>query len=280
MQNMRKARIIFACLFVLGVVVIGSYVAWYKSTYPYGISHCCIILMMGALDQYADDNGGKYPAGQSTSEASLSLLYMSNYVDPGILCGMTVPQKKVMDIVQEGGLLGPDSCGWHYVPGLTQADDPELALLWCKVALGHDGNRTKDGGRQVVFVGRNIEWVSGGKWAAFLEKQKELMSRRSGRALTGNPLVAGFIELPDGSHIEAISGECVMTETHKGPDSSGHGTRSGNGFHRRQLLWYQAPIQNGSVTRTLAFSNLRSAPMTVTFSNGIPDVTNVVFKMR
>jgi len=43
------------------------------------------------------------------------------------------------------------------------------------------------------------------------------------------------------------------------------------------------PLQSkysGYITRTLLFSNLESAPVTIVFTNGIPDKTNLVFKMR
>ena len=34
------------------------------------------------------------------------------------------------------------------------------------------------------------------------------------------------------------------------------------------------------MTRTLSFSNLVSDPVTLTFTDGVPNVTNFVFKMR
>jgi hypothetical protein len=94
---------------------------------------------------------------------------------------MTVPEKVVQGIHDKGGRLGPDSCGWQYVPGLTRADDPALALLWCKAALSHNGRRNKDGGREVVYIGGVKGWISGDRWPAFLEGQKDLLKRRSKR---------------------------------------------------------------------------------------------------
>jgi hypothetical protein len=250
---------------------------YYNARFPYGQSHCCIIQMSSALEQYAEENGGKYPTGGETPEASLSLLYKSNYIDAYVLRGMTVPERNVRSILDAGGVLGPDSCGWHYVTGLTRADGPGLALLWCKVALGHNGNRPRDGGRQVVFVGRGVEWVSGNRWRAFLNDQKALMERRSTRAVSGMPLVTGSIQLPDGNRLGRFDGPCTIREETKGPDSSGHGTSSGGGC---DLRWYQPPIQDGAVTRTLSFSNLVSDPVTITFKSGTPDITNFIYKMR
>ncbi len=236
--------------------------------------------MTFALEQYADDHGGRYPAGESSPEASLSLLYREKQIDAYTLRGMIVPEKTTRDILEQGKLLGPESCGWHYTEGLTKADDEHLALLWVKAPLGHNGERTRDGGRQVVFVQGNIQWISGNKWDSFLAEQKSLLAQRSDRAEAGLPLVEAFIELPDGSRVETFEGPYTITHSSQGPDSSGHGTESGGGMSRSTLLWYSAPIENGAETRTLSFSNLVSAPVTVVFSNGIPDQTNVVFKMR
>jgi hypothetical protein len=66
----------------------------YKSKFPYGQSHCCIIGVEGALEQYAMENAGRYPTGESCPEASLSLLCRSNYLDAYTIRGMIVPEKK------------------------------------------------------------------------------------------------------------------------------------------------------------------------------------------
>jgi hypothetical protein len=277
---MRKRLITIAIVLGTIAMLVSGGAAYYKWKYPYGWSHCCIILMKNALEQYAEEHGGRYPAGESSPEASLSLLCRSNYLDPATIRGMTVPESTVGRIFQGGGLLGPDSCGWQYVEGLTQADDPRLALLYCKQALGHNGQRTKEGGRQVVFVGSGrIDWISGDRWPVFLKEQKQLLLARSERAKVGAPLVSGVIELPDGRRIGSLDCDCNVKEESKGPNSSGRSSSSG-GFSRSDLVWYQAPLQDGYVTRTLAFSNLISDPVTIRFTNGVPDVTNFVFRMR
>jgi hypothetical protein len=267
------AAVVLAAIAAL-VVTSASYL---KRNYPFGWSHCCILAMSTSLDLYADANGGRYPAGESSPEASLSLLCRSNGMDAFTLRGMTVRENTARRILEGGGLLGPDSCGWQYVDDLTRADDPRIALLYCKQALGHNGQRTKDGGRQVVFVGGDVQWVSGYKWPAFLQEQKELLLARSERARTGAPLVTAVIELPDGTRRDHADGPCTLREN----GSTGFGTRSSSGeFVRSELVWFQAPVQDGYVTRTLSFSNLISDPVTIRFTNGIPDATNCVFRMK
>jgi len=53
-----------------------------------------------------------------------------------LVTGKTVPIEVAQAALARYGKLGPDSCGWHYVEGLTEADDPEIAILWDKVGLG------------------------------------------------------------------------------------------------------------------------------------------------
>lgn len=193
--EMSKGRtLVIAVLGILVAMAAGG-MFYYKWKFPYGYSHCCSVAMANALCMYAIDHAGRYPDGESSPEASLSLLHRSRYIpDPEILRGMIVPEAPVRRILESGGLLCPDTCGWHYVPGLSASDDGGIAILWCKVPLGHDGQRTKDGGREVVFVNSRIDWVPGEKWPAFLEEQKRLLGnvirgRRNPKSGAATPVV-------------------------------------------------------------------------------------------
>lgn len=252
----------------------------YKRTFPYGESHCCIDAMSSALEIYAINNFGHYPAGQSSPEASLSLLYRSNLIDAGTLRGMIVPEKKVRMILESGGLLDSNSCGWHYTPGLTQADNFDLALLWCKAALGHNGQRNKSNGRQVVFVSGDIRWISGDEWNDFIQKQNQLLKQRTLREINGLPLVTGMVELPDGSRTNDVQDAWRIEDQKQSQDSEGTSSTSGSSGLGEQLVMYQAPFQNGTLTRKLSFSKLVSDPVTLVFSNGMPKSSNYVFNMH
>jgi hypothetical protein len=140
--------------------------AYVRSQYPYGWSHCCDIGLWGSLKDYAAIHGGRFPAGQATPEASLSLLYRARLADgsPEILRGKTVPESIVREILERGELLGPDTCGWHYVEGLTLKDDRRLALFWDKAGLDHNGRRMPNGDRYVGFIGYAHRCIPGKKW--------------------------------------------------------------------------------------------------------------------
>jgi hypothetical protein len=163
-------------------LVIGAIGAWgyHRRQYPYGWSHCCSKVLGMELTMYAEDHSDKFPAGQATPEASLSLLTKGDYnIDARILRGKTVPLKVAEDALAKDGFLGPETCGWHYVEGLTKTDDPRIAILWDKVGLDHFGGRIKGGGHEVVFLDGLVRYISTSKWSEFLEEQKGLLAART-----------------------------------------------------------------------------------------------------
>lgn len=132
---------------------------------------------MMALRQYAEEHGSRLPAGEETPEASLSLLY-PKYADANLLRGKTVPLEKVEQTLAGDGKLGPDTCGWHYVEGLTLEDDGRIAVFWDKAGLGHNGQR-HDGTRTVYFLSMSRDLVADDDWKKFLKEQKELLNARN-----------------------------------------------------------------------------------------------------
>jgi hypothetical protein len=173
----RRRAIALGLLGIPGTLGLGGWI-YYQWKYPYGYSHCCDKQLMFALLQYAEEHGGNYPAGEATPEASLSLLY-PDYAGASLLCGKTVPTEVAQQILDRGERLGPDSCGWHYVEGLTRRHDRRLGLLWDKVAgLGHWGQRLSDGARNVLLVDGQFRYVPDAEWDAFLEEQAELLRRQ------------------------------------------------------------------------------------------------------
>lgn len=280
-MNLRKTTKVV--LLVLVAMIAGGAIglrAYWRWKVPYGHSHCCITWMMFALDRYADEHDGRYPSGEATPEASLSLLYRGGYVDAYTLSGMTVPRDKTEAILKAGGLLEPDSCGWRYVEGLTKADDRKLGLLWCKEPLGHNGDRTRGGGRQVLRVNWGPEWVSGAEWPGFISEQETLLSQRSQRAIEGRPVLTAHILLLDGTLTNAFCGSYTMATTSRGPSSSGNGSHSGSNLDPSQLVWHHPELDNGTVTYTLSFSNLMSDTMSVEFLHGVAVPDEITFRMK
>jgi hypothetical protein len=165
-------------LLILAAVVTAR--QWWRSRYPYGQSHCCDLILLNALEDYARDHGGAFPTGEATPEASLSLLY-PKYADAYLLRGKTVSEEVVQGVLDRGERLGPETCGWHYVEGLTLNDDPRLAIFWDKIGLGHNGERLPPGGHWVMRFHHQREYIAGPDWEAFLQEQKKLLAERGAK---------------------------------------------------------------------------------------------------
>jgi hypothetical protein len=181
---LKRSAIVLAVIGTLFAVAYG----WYRYTYPYGRSHCCLKGIGIALEMYATRYGGHYPAGGGSPEASLSLLYREHTFEIGgyYLCGKTKSAETAQEILETGGLLGPDTCDWHYVEGLTTSDDDRFALVWDKIGLGHDGERLPDGGHSIWRLHGGEEVISGPEWPKFLEEQERLMAARTEAAKKGD----------------------------------------------------------------------------------------------
>jgi hypothetical protein len=256
---------------VVILVAIGASLSRYmKWKYPYGMSHCCIKGMALDLRSYAMEHNGRFPSGGDTPEASLSLLY-SNYTGAYWLRGKTVPLEVAQAALAKDGKLGPGSCGWHYVEGLTEADDPEIAILWDKVGLGHNGERLKWGGHEVAFVDGSSQIITGAKWPEFLEKQRQLLGRRDEKARQGLPALTGRIRFPDGTEVSEYDGPYKLYRD--------WGNESGI---RIKLHWMRFYASDGPCTLTLELpaKRLRSKPVTVQVSSGRVTPDAIVFEME
>jgi hypothetical protein len=173
MRRRSKIAVVIASVVVLTA---GAGYGVYKYSFPYGYSHCCDKMVAFSLLEYARTHDGCFPKGETTPEASLSLLYRQ---DPNLmyhLRGKTVPEEVVRSILESGNLLSPETCGWHYVEGLRSDDDPKLALFWDKAGLGHFGERISDGGHSVGFVNGMVDWVPGDQWEQFEAEQARLQA--------------------------------------------------------------------------------------------------------
>src|SRR5262249_21407574 len=183
------------------------------------------------------DHQGRFPAGEPTSEASLGLLY-PDYAPAGFgLGGKSVRESEADEVLRRGGRLGPESCGWYYVEGLTLNDDPGLAILWDKVSgLAENGQRRDGQGREVLFVCGLTRHVKDSEWDAFLDHQIDLMRKRDEYARTGKPILMAKVRLPSGIVLSQVTGTYSLDESWTGGLASSH-----SGTNPR-LRWYR----NGS----------------------------------
>ena len=273
----KRNKVLLGCLATFLLLALMAY-GWYRYRYPYGYTHCCTIAMWFDFRQYAEEHGGKFPAGEATPEASLSLLYRTVHTPDFFLAGRAKSWKAAKKILESGRLLGPDTCDWHYVEGLTVADDWRIAILWDKSSLGHTGQRL-NGGHEVTRLDGCPEVISAEKWEAFLSEQRDLLARRSQQAKECRILLQAWIEMPDGTVVDHVNETCFFSSEFHSPTSTGNGTSSG-GLGRDELTWYTPEVENGTSTYSLRFANLACDPVTVEWQNGLAHPDNIVFRMR
>ena len=265
---------------IAAVVLTGLFAAavgWHCYEYPYGSSHCCILQFTLSLDQYAREHNGLLPAGKACPEASLSLLHYGDYgMDANILRGKTVPLAVVESALERDGCLGPDSCGWHYVEGLTLADDGRLAVIWDKVGLDHNGGRFSGGGHEVLFLNGRREYILQADWPQFLQRQEQLMAARTEAAKKGLPILTAKVRLPSGEVVDHYDAPYSMHF------SSQHGSsgRSGVKLSVGDLRWWDKDLGDGTTVFTLSLANWIFKPVQVQVSDGKASPDSIVFELQ
>ena len=169
----KKQRIAIVFIVVLFGSVYGLCRFLLHYYYPFGCYHRCDKQLWFALQEYAQQHGGKFPCGQASPEASLSLLG-PNY--GYLLRRRDVPLDVVQQMLDSGELLGPETCGYNYVEGLCINSNPKLALFWDKEGLSEMGERLTAGGHLVTYVGADCQYISEAEFGDFLDQQRKLLA--------------------------------------------------------------------------------------------------------
>ncbi len=270
----------------VAVLVLAGY-WWRCKTYPYGWSHCCDKGLSLGLLTYAQKNAGRFPAGESSPEASLSLLYREGYdVSANLFRGKTIPESVVQEVLDRGELLGPETCGWHYVEGLTLGDDHRLALFWDKAGLGHNGEVLSGGGHIVTFVHSGSEHIQEADWPEFLQEQEALLAARGEAATKGIPLLAARVRLPSGEIVDRFDAPFALRYVSSSESGSGQGTRQGMQLSPESLRWWTLAdfglggVKDGTLTLTSRLGDWQSEAVTLTLSGGHLSSSTIVLDMK
>jgi len=182
----RRKKLKVASLVALAVVV--STLIWFRMTYPYGPSHCCSTGIGLALRNHATANNDWFPHGKRSPEASLSLLCDDYEGNLEWIRGKNIPRGLAQAAWETDHELGPDSCGWHYVEGLREGDDPGIAVVWDKAwGLGHNGQRIRGFGREIILLDGDHSGKLLKEWPAFAMEQREKLAKVIAERGTNGP---------------------------------------------------------------------------------------------
>jgi hypothetical protein len=270
---------------VIGLIVIAALIGagygWYCYDFPYGAKHACLKGLGLSLLIYAQQHDGHFPTGGGCPEASLSLLYREHYdMDAYILSGKTKSAEAADEILERGELLGPDTCDWHYVEGLTLSDDARLALVWDKVGLGHNGERLPGGGHSVWRVGcGGEEVIPESEWLKFLEEQERLMAARTEAAKKGWPKLTVKVRLPSGESVDNFDAAYSLHASYSA--GGGSASYSGPKLDKSALRLPRGRSQDDCTeTFILSFNGWISKPVVVheLQEKVVPDT--VIFEMQ
>jgi hypothetical protein len=265
-------------LVIVIAALFGTAYGWYRYRFPYGFNHCCLKQLGMALNEYAMANGGHYPAGAGCPEASLSLLYrMPEGANGHVLAGKTKSGETAEEILKRGGLLGPDTCDWHYVEGLTFSDDGQLALVWDKIGLGHDGQRLSGGGHSIWRLHGGEEVIPGSEWPKFLEEQERLMAARTEAAKKGLFALSARIRLPTGAVVDHYDGPYSLYESYTFAGGSVGGSNAGP---KLDPLQWRRLYDDSTYTFILSFNGWKSKPVEVKVSHGKATPDSIIFEMQ
>ena len=102
--------------------------------------------------------------------------------------GKNIPRAIADTALIKDGVLGPESCGWHYIEGLREDDDPQIAALWDKVrGLGHNGQRRPGMAHEVSLLDGSHTGISEAEWPKFIADQKARLAEVIASRPTNSP---------------------------------------------------------------------------------------------
>jgi hypothetical protein len=236
------------------------------------------LLQLGfALDYYAQIHDGHYPTGGGSPEASLHFLYRDGIADPEMLAGAIDP-KLVREHLENGLVLDRQTCGWHYVEGLTLRDDWRIAILWNEDSSDRVASGTQNAHLVVYLQDPSVHVVAARDWQRFLDEQQALLKLRTQAARDGVPLLSAQVRLPDGRLVKEYDAPFRIDEIR----ADGGGYLSGESIGRNDLRWWHAGDgalpSNGTVSFALTLGETHFKPVKVTISDGKPTPDRFVFE--
>jgi hypothetical protein len=160
------------------------------------ISHAHCIPQAGiAFRSFAGGNAGRFPV-HTNGYGDALLLLIPNAVTWSVLTGPGYDSKAGMRWMQSGEDVPETECGRVYVQGLSETNNPDIAILFDKVPTpGGDHchllrRLTAPIGRDVLFVDGSNRTIQESQWAAFSSSQVELLVKEGYERVAAEQLYA------------------------------------------------------------------------------------------
>jgi len=168
----------FVCVASSGVIYVRTHPLVFNESF-FGHAHCMPQAML-ALRQYAVDHYGSFPT-HTNGYGDALLLLDPEYTPWSILTGPGYDIEAGKQWKQSGANVPESECGRVYVQGLTETNNPEVAILFDKIPTpGGDHCHLLTRlwtplKREVGFVRGDFQAVHESKWPEFAQNQIELL---------------------------------------------------------------------------------------------------------
>lgn len=177
-----KSRWKILSLGIFLLISIASGWTLYYAKYPYGRTHRCSKMLALLIIDYAKENGGIFPVSNQPGAMGLAP-FLKQYPEAfELIVGKAGDLSQAKQFYLKHGYLKPEHSSWHYTPGLTIADS-KRAILWDRIPLGHNGERTESKSREVIMMDGSVKTIPATEWQEFLQKQN-LLKEQNDKAKT------------------------------------------------------------------------------------------------
>lgn len=95
-----------------------------------------------------------------------------------MLGGKIISHTVVETALRQNGNVSPSTCGWNYIEGLRDDDDPQIIVAWDKpIGLWHNGMREPSVMHEVILLDSSVEFIGTNEWKDFIADQKQRLEK-------------------------------------------------------------------------------------------------------
>ena len=174
-RSMRRVLVGIMAGLLLGFVVLIGLWLWHLGS----VHQHCIKMAGTYLSGYADAHHGEYPSHANGFGDALALMAADIGYTSGamVLVGVDDDASLLMAAATNHTHLPEEKCTRIYVQGMTEASNPQIAILFDRYAVKGGDHRRGNGPylREVLFVHDGVREIELKNWPAFASNQVELL---------------------------------------------------------------------------------------------------------
>lgn len=173
-----RKRIIWTALILLAVFVVGGLLGYKRFLQAYPHHEHCIKIAGTAFRLYASDHGGKLPFHTNGFGDALLLLVKEDYTTIAFITGPKDDGNILSNALKMGLDVPEDKCSRVYIQGLSETNDPNIAILFDKHPTrggDHFPSPWKAYVREICLLDGSMQVIRESEWKVFSQKQIKLL---------------------------------------------------------------------------------------------------------